>query len=231
MQVSFVPPGCDGVMKRTPEPELMTDAEQVAAYAGADFEVPHSRYVELLRERLPQLPHAGAALDIGCGPGDITCRLARAFPHWRVTGLDGSEPMLQHAGDLARRLGLERRVEFRLCRLPLQVAAAEGYDLVCSNSLLHHLAEPMHLWQAIAAWSHARSCVFVMDLMRPGSEAEARALVEEYSRDEPEVLRRDFYNSLLAAYRPDEVREQLERAGLARLHVEAVSDRHWLVAS
>ena len=52
-----------------------------------------------------------------------------------------------------------------------------------------------------------------------------------YSRDEPEVLRRDFYNSLLAAYRPEEVREQLDRAGLKRLRVEAVSDRHWLVAS
>lgn len=217
-------------MKRTPEPELMTDAEQVEAYAGADFEVPHSRYVELLRERLPHLPRAGAALDIGCGPGDITCRLGRALPHWRVLGLDGSEPMLHHARDLARRSGLEQRVDFRLCRLPQQGPCAESYDLVCSNSLLHHLAEPMHLWEAVSASSHARGSVFVMDLMRPSSEAEARRLVDEYSRGEPEVLRRDFYNSLLAAYRPDEVREQLVRAGLTRLRVEAVSDRHWLVA-
>lgn len=217
-------------MKRTPEPELMTDTEQVAAYAGADFEVPHSRYVELLRERLPRLPRAGTALDIGCGPGDITCRLGRALPHWQVLGLDGSEPMLQHARDLARRLGLEPRVSFQLCRLPRQGPAADSYDLVCSNSLLHHLAEPMHLWESVATWSHARSSVFVMDLMRPSSEAEARRLVEEYSRDEPEVLRRDFYNSLLAAYRPDEVQQQLDHAGLTQLRVEAVSDRHWLVA-
>jgi ubiquinone/menaquinone biosynthesis C-methylase UbiE len=217
-------------MKRTPEPELMTDAEQVAAYAGADFEAPHSRYVELLRERAPHLPRAGTALDIGCGPGDITCRLGRALPHWHVLGLDGSEPMLQHARALARRLGLEHRVDFRLCRLPELQAPADRYDLVCSNSLLHHLAEPKHLWEAVATWSHAQSAVFVMDLMRPSSEAEARRLVDEYSRDEPEVLRRDFYNSLLAAYRPDEVRDQLDRAGLRQLRVEAVSDRHWLVA-
>ena len=148
-----------------------------------------------------------------------------------MLGLDGSEPMLQHARDLARRLGLERRVDFRLCRLPEAGATSDVCDLVCSNSLLHHLAEPMHLWEAVATWSHARSAVFVMDLMRPSSEAEARRLVEEYSRDEPEVLRRDFYNSLLAAYRPEEVREQLDRAGLKQLHVEVVSDRHWLVAS
>lgn len=216
-------------MIRIPEPELMTDAEQVAAYAAADFEAPHSRYVELLRERLPSLPRAGTALDIGCGPGDITCRLARAFPEWNIQGLDGSEPMLRHARDAVSSHGLEQRVSFHQCLLPDGRAPEAAYDLVCSNSLLHHLADPMHLWQAIGRW--ARGAVFVMDLMRPGSRAAAQQLVEDYSRDEPEVLRRDFYNSLLAAYRPQEVRDQLDRAGLSRLRVEVVSDRHWLVVS
>ena len=216
-------------MIRVPEPELMTDAEQVAAYAAADFEAPHSRYVELLCERLPSLPRAGTAIDIGCGPGDITCRLARAFPEWNIQGLDGSEPMLRHARDAVVSRGLEQRVSFHRCLLPEGRPPEAGYDLVCSNSLLHHLADPMHLWQAIGRW--ARGAVFVMDLMRPGSRAAAQQLVEDYSRDEPEVLRRDFYNSLLAAYRPEEVRAQLDRAGLSRLHVEVVSDRHWLVVS
>jgi len=34
---------------------------------------------------------------------------------------------------------------------------------------------------------------------------------------------------LLAAYRPDEVRQQLARAGLEDLTVEVVSDRHMIV--
>jgi hypothetical protein len=54
-------------------------------------------------------------------------------------------------------------------------------------------------------------------------------LVETYSADEPRLLRRDFYNSLLAAFTPVEVRSQLRRAGLRELKVEAVSDRHLLV--
>jgi hypothetical protein len=70
-----------------------------------------------------------------------------------------------------------------------------------------------------------------MDLMRPGSSSEAAALVDEYSRGEPEVLRRDFHNSLLAAYRPEEIRQQLIDAKLAHLQVQVVSDRHWLVVS
>jgi hypothetical protein len=48
--------------------------------------------------------------------------------------------------------------------------------------------------------------VLVMDLMRPASPAAAEALVEQYAAGEPEVLRRDFYNSLLAAFEPGEVR-------------------------
>ena len=71
--------------------------------------------------------------------------------------------------------------------------------------------------------------MFVMDLMRPQSEDEARQMVEIYSADEPEVLRKDFFFSLRAAYRPDEVSAQLEQVGLAHLNVEAVSDRHLIV--
>jgi hypothetical protein len=100
-----------------------------------------------------------------------------------------------------------------------------------SNSLLHHLADPLVLWQSIRRWSLLTSAVFVMDLLRPDSLREVQRLVDHYAADEPDVLRRDFHNSLLDAYRPDEVRDQLRRAGLRDLEVEVVSDRHWLVTS
>ena len=76
-------------MQRTPEPELMDDEAQALAYAQGDFEEPHSRVVALLRERLADLPAGGAALDLGCGPADISLRFARAFPGWTVDGVDG----------------------------------------------------------------------------------------------------------------------------------------------
>ena len=54
-------------------------------------------------------------------------------------------------------------------------------------------------------------------------------IVAEYAGNEPEVLRRDFFNSLRAAYRPPEIREQLILAGIESFRVEAVSDRHVIV--
>jgi hypothetical protein len=68
-----------------------------------------------------------------------------------------------------------------------------------------------------------------MDLIRPGTAGEARRLVETYSPDEPDILKRDFYNSLLAAFEIDEVKQQLKEAGLGGLKVSRVSDRHLIV--
>jgi len=54
--------------------------------------------------------------------------------------------------------------------------------------------------------------------------------VDTYSGDEPEILRTDFFNSLLAAFTPAEVEAQLAEAGLADLRVEATSDRHLMIS-
>jgi hypothetical protein len=43
------------------------------------------------------------------------------------------------------------------------------------------------------------------------------------------VLRRDFEASLYAAFTCDEVRAQLDRAGLSALRVEPIGDRHLVV--
>jgi hypothetical protein len=47
-------------------------------------------------------------------------------------------------------------------------------------------------------------------LLRPDSPEAAQAIVDQYASGEPEVLRRDFYNSLLAAFTEDEIGAQFE---------------------
>jgi hypothetical protein len=69
-----------------------------------------------------------------------------------------------------------------------------------------------------------------MDLMRPGTAAEVARLVETHAATEPAILRCDFSHSLFAAYRPDEIRQQLAVAGLDHLAVDVVSDRHLVIS-
>jgi SAM-dependent methyltransferase len=216
-------------MERIPEPELMNDEAQARAYAEADFAEPHTRFVTLLRELLPELPVRGAALDLGCGPADVTVRVARALPGWTVDGLDGSAAMLRYGQAAVARAGLAQRVTLLRAYLPEATAPRPTYDLVFSNSLLHHLHDPLSLWHSVKRWAGPGSAVFVMDLLRPPSGEAASRLVETYAASEPAILRRDFLHSLLAAYRVDEVEQQVALAGLARCTVRAVSDRHLIV--
>lgn len=217
-------------MERRPEPELMNDDEQALAYAKADFSEPHSRFLRLFQETFGDGVR-GYVLDLGCGPGDIAFRFARAYPDCIVQGLDGAEAMLRHGRSILQEAGdIRDRVELIHGLLPGAALPRAGYDVVISNSLLHHLPDPFVLWEAVKRYAAPGAPIFVMDLMRPASKEEALRLVEAYSGEEPEVLKRDFYNSLLAAFEPGEVKIQLRASGLGYLGVTQVSDRHLLVS-
>lgn len=218
-------------MERVPEPELMLDPAQALAYARADFEEAHGRIVDAFFERFPQLPAEGRLIDLGCGPGDITLRLARRLPGWQVTGIDGSPAMLALAREAsAADAAVAGRVCFLERHIPESIAALGPGDAVFSNSLLHHLPDPMALWKGLRHWVRPGAAVFVADLFRPRSPQEVASLVHRYAAHEPEVLRRDFAHSLRAAFTPTEVRRQLEQVALAELlQVETISDRHLVV--
>lgn len=217
------------MLERTPEPELMDSVEQVDAYAGADFAESNQQFVDTLVERLAARSGPGSLIDLGCGPGDICIRLALGLPDWSIEGADAGPNMLATARRSVDELGLGDRIRLVLARLPDAGLAQRAYACVVSNSLLHHLPEPDVLWQTVRELAAPGAYIQVMDLARPESAGEVRQLVECYAADAPEVLRKDFENSLHAAWRVDEVRAQLEHAGLP-LECEKVSDRHWMVS-
>jgi ubiquinone/menaquinone biosynthesis C-methylase UbiE len=217
-------------MKRVIEPELMDDPEQAEAYVNADFEKPHGRVIEMFNIEFPGTEIKGEILDLGCGPGDITFRLAKRFPQSRITGIDGSAVMLKLANERkARETEIGNRVTFIEGLIPEAAIPRGPYDLIVSNSLLHHLRNPKVHWGTILDYAFPGTKVFVVDLFRPESEEEAARVVNKYSGNEPEILKRDFYNSLLAAFKPAEVEQQLSDVGLTELSVKVVSDRHLVV--
>jgi trans-aconitate 2-methyltransferase len=68
-------------------------------------------------------------IDLGCGTGELTARLADMLPESDVLGIDSSPEMLAKAGSLARP-GL------RFERSSVQEAAGE-WDLVFSHAVIH----------------------------------------------------------------------------------------------
>lgn len=214
-------------MQRTPEPELMDEAEQARAYAEADFGETDDLWVALFLERFG--PARGEVVDLGCGPGNLTFRLAAACPEARVTGVDGAAAMLALA-EARRRSGVPgaERVRFTHALLPAPELPAGAFDAVTSNSLLHHLHDPGVLWREIRRLARPGAAVLVADLRRPATPDEADRLTAIYAGDAPEVLRRDFHASLHAAFEPGEIRAQLSEAGLD-LEIALPTDRHVVI--
>jgi 2-polyprenyl-3-methyl-5-hydroxy-6-metoxy-1,4-benzoquinol methylase len=214
-------------MERVLEPELMDDPEQARAYARADFEAENQGFVDRFMEFFPEFK-AGHVLDLGCGPADIPIRLARKLPECRITGVDGAAPMIAIGLEAVRTAGLADRITLR-CERFQDMALPERADAVISNSLLHHVPNPLRFWYAVKKLAQPGAVVLVMDLLRPISSEAAQAIVNKYAAEEPAILRRDFYNSLLAAFTEDDVAAQLAEMNLTRLLIDVPDDRHWIV--
>lgn len=215
------------MMERQLEPEVMDDPAQAEAYAAADFSAENQGFVDRFRNYFPDFSQ-GQVFDLGCGPGDIPIRFVRAFPACRVVGIDASRPMVELAERAVAAAGLSDRVTARCLRLQ-DLPGDRQADAVISNSLLHHLPNPLQFWQKLRFLVKPGAPVLVMDLLRPESPEAAQAVVDRYAPGAPEILRRDFYNSLLASFTEDEVASQLARMNLTRLLLDVPDDRHWVV--
>lgn len=215
-------------MERVLEPELMEDLEQVFAYAKADFEQPHKKFVQRIKMLVKDSSFSGKALDLGCGPGDISRRFAKAFPLCTVDAVDGSKPMIDYAINTIN-AELQTRLSFIHGKLPDVELPELQYDIIFSNSLLHHLPNPQVLWQTIKHYSKTGTRIAIMDLLRPHRLYMAESLVAMYASTEPKILQQDFYNSLLAAFTIAEIEAQIVQSGLS-LTVEQISDRHVFIS-
>ncbi len=214
-------------MDRVLEPELMDDPAQAESYAGADFAEVNQGFVDRFKEYFPDFS-TGKVLDLGCGPADIPIRFAKRYPTCHVIGVDASAPMIQLGERAVKRAGLADRIALRCERFDA-VAGANIVDAIISNSLLHHLPNPLQFWHKLRQYAKPGSPVLVMDLLRPDSPEAAQAIVDQHAAGAPEVLRRDFYNSLLASFTEDEITSQLARLNLTRLLIDIPDDRHWVV--
>lgn len=216
-------------MERIPEPELMIDPSQAAAYAAADFETAHRGIIEQFGQVFPGIDVTGPVIDLGCGPADITVRFARRYRNCRIEGIDGSEAMLILGRQRVAREGLGDRVQLFNRVLPDARLKRNAYSTIVSNSLLHHLHDPLLLWTTVMHVARIGARVYIADLRRPATKCHARGLVQTYAGGEPQILQQDFYNSLLAAFTLQEVKMQLKWVGLNTLEVESISDRHLIV--
>ena len=224
-------------MDRVREPEFMDTRQQAEAYAEADFSESEDslingldKYLQTIKKNFDQ---KSLLLDIGCGPGNISEKLAIRWPSIHVLGIDGSEEMLKIARERRKKFinySDESFLSYRLASLQSILKDRQNYkfnaDLIVSNSVLHHVHDPSDFWNGLKVLSGNNVIHYHRDLKRPNCIEDAIYLQEKYLPNAPEVLKKDFLASICASFTSKEVKEQLNKFGLNSLKVSDDEEYH-----
>ena len=214
-------------MQRVLEPEYMDTPEEAEGYETMD----HTAANRDVTERFLAIGGRSCRriVDLGTGPGDIPLLLAGQIQQAVITGVDAAEEMLKLARPKATKLGLGERVRFDQADVKALPYAAESFDGVFSNTILHHIPEPLALLREAARVLAPGGVLLIRDLFRPESESEAWRLVDLHASGANEYQRQLFFQSFCAGLTLQEARDCAAAAGLDKAQVEMSSDRHYTI--
>lgn len=175
-------------MPRILERELMDNEEQAIAYAQADFSESNQWYVGHLITDFPDC--LGHVIDIGCGPADVLIRLARSKPDVHITAVDGSKAMIKLAQQAVQAAGFQKRIMPIQGYVPGLMLGEHSYDAILATDALHHLPNPMVLWNEAKRLVKRRGAIYIMDL--PETAEDAARTVESVAAYEAPILKTTF---------------------------------------
>lgn len=103
--------------------------------------------VEDVAERLADSRVEGTevlhVVDVGCGPGVVTCALAEEFPSARLTGLDSAPELLDRLRSRAGDAGLAERLDAVEGDIEHDLPPLQPADVVWASMVVHHVADPV----------------------------------------------------------------------------------------
>ncbi len=110
-------------------------------------------YLRMLFPRASlDVPRPGRPIELlvaGCGTGQESADLARQLPDARVLAVDLSLASLGYARRKARGLGIAN-VEYAQADILELPSLGRTFDVISSVGVLHHLADPLAGWRALA---------------------------------------------------------------------------------
>jgi tRNA (cmo5U34)-methyltransferase len=125
------------------------------------------RYDEMTARLLDYLPPSAASiLELGCGTGNLTLKLAARYPNAKLTLVDASPEMLQVAKE---RLG-SANAFFVATTFETMDFEPESFDLVASTISLHHVRDKAPLYRALRRVIRPGGTFRFADQMAGGTE-------------------------------------------------------------
>ncbi len=211
-------------LTRVLEEEYMDSPEEATGYDTMD----HSAVNELFaNDLLGEEAELGDVLDLGTGTAQIPVVICDKSESCRIMAGDAAASMLDLALYNLEAAGHTERIQLTQIDAKNLEMPDETFDTVISNSIIHHIPEPIECLKEAVRVCKEGGLLFFRDLMRPDSGAEVSELVEKYAGNENEYQQKMFDDSLRAALSLDEIQSYVESLGFEKSTVAATSDRHW----
>lgn len=212
-------------MERVLEPEVMDSWSEAVEYDSMDFLEVNIAFAERAIACLPK--SKGMVLDVGTGTARIPILIAQQQPGWKIIAIDLSKNMLKIGDNNIKKAGVNQQIELALVDAKALPYKDHQFDLVISNSIVHHLADPLLFFHELKRVLKPGGGIFMRDLQRPENKAARDRLVQEYAEGCNPHQKQLFRDSLQAAFTLEEIQEIVYRAGLEDLKIYTSSDRHW----
>jgi ubiquinone/menaquinone biosynthesis C-methylase UbiE len=213
-------------MERILEPEVMDTEAEALEYDAMDFLAINTLFAQRaveLGSRIAQV------LDLGTGTARIPILIAQARPEWQIVAIDWAESMLAIAQKNVVGAKLETQIQLQFMDAKQLPYPSSSFDGVISNSLIHHLPDPLPFFRELKRVLKPQGFLLLRDLLRPNSPAIADAMVTEIGTEYSPHQIQLFRDSLGAAFTLAEIQSLVETVGLSDVKVYQSSERHWTI--
>ena len=217
------------MLARVLEPEVMDTEAEAVEYDAMDFQGVNGAFAQAAVHLAP--PQA-TVLDVGTGTARIPILLAGLRPAWQITAIDLARSMLAIAERNIKKAGCESQIRLEFVDAKRLPYASGSFDGVISNSLLHHLPNPVESLREIKRVLKPHGFLLIRDLLRPDSLTQLDQQVAAIAPDYTPHQRQLFRDSLHAALTLPELDGYLHSLGWTGNTPQAPrlyqsSDYHW----
>lgn len=225
------------MIPRTLEPEVMDSVDEAVDYDAMDHSGVNALFVQHLLQFIDDTGVSAQSLsgqvvaDLGTGTALIPLELLRVENDFgQILACDLSIEMLRIAAQHIHKTSVTAQILPVFCDCKVLPFADASCDILMSNSILHHIPEPLDVFREIRRTIRPGGVVFIRDLMRPTTGDEIERLVATYAGNDNAHQQQLFRQSMHAAFSVGEIQDLLGECGFDVNAVRATSDRHWTVA-
>lgn len=212
------------MLPRVLETEVMDTAEEARDYDAMDHTEVNRLFV---KDFLAGWTGSNPILDVGTGTAQIPIELCRQDPHAEIIAIDLAEHMLALGRRNVAAAGFADRLRLELVDAKGLPYEAGRFGAVISNSIVHHIPEPVQVLRDMWRVLRPGGGIFVRDLLRPADLTSLDRIVSTYAGDSNAHQQKLFRDSLHAALTLDEIRVLVQQLGTDPASVRQTSDRHW----